>query len=451
MPWKVKTEVDPMDAVKTRITDPAPLPAEHLDAANYAAALSKAQQILESDSLSLLDAVIHGVGVRLYTNNSHWHRFWSANWFAPSQWAALTGVVPPDEPKVHIYATSLGASESLPASAWAGYSFAHSTGFLAGDAPYGPLRALALGAVAHWLADEEAVHFVPSVCVRQDGAGSLMLDAPGVDRAAAAAALMESDGMHLLAFDGVFVRYGLVRMVDGVTMLPTHLIDEQGTTTRGYRLFPWLDDYGFIEPRADTRCLTLAGKREYCFARDLDLGRAPDAMAYPFEQAWYLPTQVVAGDPVLVGALWPPAGSENGALLENVPPHSADLEDQFGGWASRAASTLSDAPQASARSTLEQLGQAEVAKALCRLRAVPESRVLIAPNQLWPGRSGGNPWQPMRIRHVTLLGSDEPMPLEGAAVSAYLTETAADLSGLYEEEANKILTTELERATSSAS
>lgn len=43
------------------------------------------------------------------------------------------------------------------------------------------------------------------------------------------------------------------------------------------------------------------------------------------------------------------------------------------------------------------------------------------------------------------------MPLEGAAVSAYLTETAADLSGLYEEEANKILTTELERATSSAS
>lgn len=431
-----------MDAFMTSSPDPAPMSAERLDAASYKSALSKAQRVIESDTLTPLDAVIHGVGVRLHTNSVHWHQFWSANWFAPSQWTALTGDAPPDEPQVHVYAITAEADASAAASPWAG----HTTAFLTGDTPYGPLRALALGAVAHWLADEQAVHYVPGVCIKRGAQAGLMLRSSGVDQAAALPALMKSDETHVLAFDGVFIRYGLVRMVDGVTMLPTQILDEQGIATRGYRLFPWLDDYGFIEPRADIRCLTLDGKAEYCFARDLDLGRVPDAMAYPLEQAWYIPTQVVAGNPGLIGALWPGSESQNPALLENLPPLTPELSDRFGSWAREAASALGDAANPSSRSLLDEMGEERVAAALCRLRAAPEARAMVAPEQLWPGRAGGNPWQPLRIRKVTLLGSDDLTPLDASALPEHLADTNAYLSGLYDDEANKILTTELGRA-----
>ncbi len=431
-----------MDTFMTSYADPAPVSAERLDAAGYSSALAEAQQRIGTDPLPPLDAIIHGVCVRLHTNSAHWQQFWSANWFAPSQWATLTGSAAPDEPQIHVYAIA-GEERKTP---WAGYSLAHGTAFFTGDGPYGPLRSLALGAAANWLAGEEAAHFVPGACINEGGRWSVLLNASQVPLPMAVAQLMRGDDTHLLAVKGVFIRYGLVRMVDGVTMLPTQLIDEQGFTTRGYRLFPWLDEYGFEEPRADVRCLTLEGKEEYCFARDLDLGRAPDAMAFPLEQAWYVPTQIVAADPGLVGALWPRPDSDNRALLENVPPFAPDLLHRFGQWASQAVSALSDATNPSTRLLLEGIGEEKVAEALCRLRAAPEARALVSPEQLWPGRAGGNPWRPLRVEKVTLLGGAEPAPLVASALSEQLAKTGAYLSDLYEDRANDILTRVLGRA-----
>jgi hypothetical protein len=433
-----------MDSYVTRYS--VPVSAEHLDAVGYKSALAEAQQALGADPLAPLDAVIHGVGVRLYTNSVHWRDFWSANWFAPSQWAALTGAAQPDEPKIHVYASTEAEAETP----WAGYSLAHTTAFLAGDTSYGSLRALALGSVAYSLADEEAVHFVPGLCAVQDGEPKLMLDAPGMDRPSAVAQLMANTEVQMVALDGVFVRYGLVRMVDGVTLLPTQVIDEQGFTTHGYRLFPWLDDYGFDEPRADTRCLTLQGEQEYCFARDLDLGRAPDAMAFPLEQAWYVPTQIVATDPGLVGALWPDTESKNRGLLENVPALTPDLPDRFGQWASEAVSALGDAVNPSTRSLVERIGDDQVVEALCRLRAASEGRVLVSPEQIWPGRAGGNPWRSVRIGDITMLGSVRPASIDVQTLSEYLASAGAYPSGLYEEEANRVLTKMLGRAITRA-
>jgi hypothetical protein len=378
----------------------------------------------------------------LYSNSVHWREFWSANWFAPSQWAALTGAAQPDEPKIHVYANAEGKVETP----WAGYSLAHTTAFLEGDASYGSLRALVLGAVAYSLADEEAVHFVPGLCAVQDGVPNLMLDAPDLDRPSAVAQLMTDCEVQLLALDGVFVRYGLVRMVDGVTMLPTQIIDEQGFTTRGYRLFPWLDDYGFDEPRADTRCLTLHGEQEYCFARDLDLGRAPDAMAFPLEQAWYVPTRIVAADPGLVGAFWPGSVSENRALLENVPALTPDVSARFGQWAAEAASALGDAANPSTRSLVERMGEDEVVVILCRLRAASEGRALVSPERMWPGRAGGNPWRPVRIGDIKTLGSARTATFDVQTLPENLASADAYLSGLYEEEANSVLTKMLGRS-----
>jgi hypothetical protein len=362
--------------------------------------------------------------------------FWAANWFAPHQWATLTGEVLPTEPRIQIFAV---APEGV-TQPWAGYSLAHTTAFLTGDTPYGPLRALALGAVSYSLADEQAVHYVPSLCVKQNEQGMLLLIPQDADWLASLSRLMGDDKTHLVAFDGVFVRYGLVRMVDGVTMLPTQIRDEQGITTRGYRLFPWLDEYGFDEPRADARCLTLEGGEEYCFARDLDLARAPDVMAYPLEQAWYLPTQVVAAEPALVGALWRDSESESASLLENVPALDKDLWARFGQWAREKVSTMGP------DSVVGGLDEREIAEVLCRLRGSPQARAIVPPEQLWPGRAGGHPWQPIWIKRVALLyrtGSEDPAP---SALSDYLAGVGAQLSGLHEEEASRVLTRQLGRA-----
>jgi hypothetical protein len=430
-----------MEVITTHHRAPDPLSASPLDAAGYQSAISKAQRILASDTLSPLDAVIHGVRVRLHTNSAHWHRFWSANWFTPGQWGSLTGAAPPEEAKFQVYATRTDSS----GAPWAGYSLAKSTAFLSGDVSYGPLRALVLDTVARWLAEEEGVHFVPGLCIKRGSEVSLLLDAPGVDRTVALPALMNRSDAHLVAFGGVFVRYGLVRMVDGVTLLPTQVTDEQGITTRGYHIFPWLDDYGFSEPRADVGCLRLDGKLEYCFARDLDLGRIPDAMSFSVEKAWYLPTQLVGGAPELLGAFWPRTQSEATALLENVPAFTPEVSQRLEPWASRAASTPP------VKSLVEELGEAKVIEALCRLRAAPEARAMVTPQLLWPSRAGWNPWQPLRVHGVALLADDELIPLKASALKEHLADERVRRGGLYGEEANKILTTELAQAVSVSS
>ena len=425
-----------MNVILTSYSDPSPLPVEPLDKVGYESALIEAQGVLDAEAAVPIDAVIHGVRARLHTNNPHWRRFWSANWFEPGQWAALTGRLAPDVPRVHVFAIAPDARTSP----WAGYNREQNTAFLVGDTPYGPLQALSLGAVARLLAEEQAVHYVPALCLKEDGRGTLLLCPPDVDPVTAISKLMESSQTHLVALQGVFIRYGLVRMVDGVTTLPTLVIGEKGITTTGYRLFSWLDEYGYLEPRADARCLTLGGEEEYCFVRDLDLWRAPEAFAFPAEKAWYVPTMIVAVQPGLIGALWR-------AGVENVPPLKPHVLDCLDDWTGQFASALSMSTAPSTRSLLEEEGQKRVVEALCRLRAAPQGRAMVSPEQLWPGRAGGHPWRPFQIERVAVVGSTAPTPLNAAALSKHLTVASANLSWLYEDAITDALTDLLRRAT----
>jgi hypothetical protein len=414
-----------MNVYLTDYTDPFPVPVERLDQAGYESALVEARGLLEAEPTAPLDAVIHGVTIRLHTNNGHWQRFWSANWFAPDQWATLTGGSPPAEPRIHIHAVT-PETKGIP---WAAYHHAEKAGFLRGDTPYGWLRSVALNAVARTLAEEEAVHWVRAVCVKQGGLGKLLLPTPNLDLATAIPALMKQEDTHLISLDGVFIRYGLVRMVDGVTLLPTLVINEKGYTIPGYLLFPWLQECGYQEPRADARCLTLEGEEMYCFARDLDLGRAPEAFAYPLEQAWYVPTQMVAAQPDLVGAL----GSGH---VENVPPLTPEVWDRFGDWARQTAPTLdmaafSPAPARSdgapdGRPTKESREE-KVTELLCRLRAAAQGRAMVPPEQLWPGHAGGHPCRPLLVKEVMLLTPSGPKPLDPQALPVYLVDKSVNL------------------------
>jgi hypothetical protein len=422
-----------MDLYVPRHADPSPLAAERLDSAGYQLALADAQAGLGIDEVSPLDAVIHGVAVRLYTTNARWRRFWSANWFAPDQWASLVGGTPPNEPRIHVYALE---TDSVP---WAGYSEAHSAAFLSGDVPYGPLRALALGAVALLLAKEEAAHFVPGAIVKQNGQGALLLPGPGVDPASFSAELMAGADAHVFAMAGAFVRYGMVRMVDGVTLLPTMLFDEGGVATRGYRLFPWLDDYGYDEPRADVRCISLAGDEVYCFSRDLDLGRTLDALAFPIEQAWYVPTKIVASDAGMVGALW------HGAL-EGVPGLSPDLWQAYGERSREAVSALAATAPALTRAFVADAGELAVAEALVRLRAAPHGRAMVTPEQLWPGRASGHPWRAIRIERAALLDGTTQTDLTASALGKQLERTRSVLAGLWDEPIEEVFAETMGRA-----
>jgi hypothetical protein len=424
-----------MDTVFTHFRDPSPLPVELLDEAGYETALARSQRILDAAPVAPLDAVIHGVGVRLHTDNAFWRQMWSANWFAPDSWTTLTGQSPPTEPRIHLYAVAPEGQVAPQVS----YSRQQNTAFLFGDMVYGPLRALAREAVARMLAEEEAVHFVPCMCSLDDKVGTLLLSPPNLQAAIAIPPLLDKEDVHLIAWDGVFIRYGLVRMVDGVTLLPKLVIDEKGNRIPGYRLFSWLDEYGYWEPRADARCLTLNGEEEYCFARDLDLARPPEAFAFPFEKEWYLPTQVVVAQPSLAGPLCR-------GLLENVPPLTSELLDRFGGWARQATSSLLMATDPPTRSLVKEMGQEQLMEALCRLRAAPHSRAMVSPEQLLPWRAGGHPGQALQIQRVALMGSDAPIFLGPPDLSEHLRGTTSQLSMGDTDEIARTLTNLLERA-----
>jgi hypothetical protein len=299
---------------------------------------------------------------------------------------------------------------------------------------------LALSAVALALAEKEAAHWVQAACVTQGGRGKLLLMAPNLDPATAVPAFMEQEDTPLVSFDGVFIRYGVVRMVDGAPLLPTLVINEKGYTIPGYLLFPWLEECGFQEPRADARCLTLEGDEAYCFARDLDLGRAPEAFAYPHEQAWYVPTQIVAAQPGLVGAL-------ASAHLENVPTLTPELWDQFGDWARQTVPKLRKLPFSSVHSLVEEAGEEKVMIALCRLRAAPQGRAMVPPGQLWPRRAGGHPCRPLLMDEVTLLTLGGPTPLHPDALMAQLVDRSTDLLDIEGGEIGRTLATMLGRAT----
>jgi hypothetical protein len=435
-----------MEICATQHRDPAPLPVELLDAAGYHKALADFRQELGPTPISL-DAVIHGTLVRLLTNSPHWAEFWSANWFAPHQWATLRGKPPDSDPRIHLFALRGGDG-----SAWTGHRPEEGAAFLRGDVPYGPVRALALRAVAHLLGKRQGIHFIPAICAKVNGRGTLVLADTHRDRIDALRILTGMEDCHIVALDGVLMRYGLLRMVDGVTMLPTELYTEKGGTISGYRLFPWLEEYGYSEPRADARCLTPEGQEAYCFARDLDLGRAPEAFAYPLEHAWYVPTQMVAADPALAEVFWPESAGVTGRGcegLENVPDMTPDLWERFGPWAQQAAATVPGRPASASRSIPEGSRPQGLAAALCRLRAAPEARAMAAPGRMWPDRAGGQLYQPLRIEQVVAADDPRLRPLDPPHIRERLD---AIQSGFFapDAEAATTLATLLSRAVSEA-
>jgi DNA-binding transcriptional ArsR family regulator len=169
-------------------------------------------------------------------------------------------------------------------------------------------------------------------------------------------------------------------------------------------------------------------------------------MAFPLEQAWYVPTQVVAVDPRLVGSLWHGPDPKAGASLENVPPFTPKLSDQYSEWAKEAMASFGEGTARSTLSLLVEIGEEKVVEVLCRLGAPSQARALVVPGQLWPGRAGEHPWCPLRIEQVALLDDARLTHLEPPALAECLRGTPSDPYGLLEDEISNVLTDMLGRA-----
>ena len=70
------------------------------------AAIAHVVQNAHREPIYLSDVIIHGIRVRAITNSAHLIKFWRVNWYSPEEWEAQTGISPPIEPTIVVYALS---------------------------------------------------------------------------------------------------------------------------------------------------------------------------------------------------------------------------------------------------------------------------------------------------------------------------------------------------------
>ncbi len=124
------------------------------------------------------DVIIHGVRVRATTNSSHLLDFWVDNWYIPEEWRTITGMTPPAEPQVTVYA--MGQVPDQEEAAY--YSRRSNTIVFFNTAYYGQLKSWVLGAVGRVLAGEYGIHSIHGACVQKDGKGVLNVAPTGTGK-----------------------------------------------------------------------------------------------------------------------------------------------------------------------------------------------------------------------------------------------------------------------------
>src|SRR5437879_13607093 len=150
------------------------------------------------------DVVIHGVRVRATTNSLHLHDFWGDNWYSPEEWKAATGLVPPHEPQVTVYA--LGGVAEQPEAAY--HSRRTNTIVFFNTAYYGQLKSWVLGAVGRVLAEEYGIQSVHGACVEKDDHGNLYIAPTGTGKSTASYGLQATyPNTRFHSDDWVSVRY----------------------------------------------------------------------------------------------------------------------------------------------------------------------------------------------------------------------------------------------------
>lgn len=340
------------------------------------------------------DVIIHGVRVRATTNSEHLHDFWVDNWYSPDEWSAVTGLTPPREPQVTVYA--LGGVTDQPEAAY--YSRRTNTIVFFNTAYYGQLKSWVLGAVGRVLAEDYGIHSIHGACVEKDGRGILYVAPTGTGKSTSSYGLVGFPGTRFHSDDWVYVRY-TYRTRDGRRLHPMAVTLPNGTQLRGYPVFRWLDADVRAHPGATVKGLDLENREVTVPVTALDFGAPIEAYAFTSEKIFYLRTNLVENFPLSamqmlrskmenVPEVAPEYLARHGALLDDlveaIRAEGGEVTEYFAGWS----------PE-------------EVKRLLARLIAFDNARAMLDIGKvLPPDRIFANPMEPARLSTVILLRRD---------------------------------------------
>lgn len=337
------------------------------------------------------DVVIHGVRVRATTNSDHLMDFWTDNWYSPEEWKSITGLTPPRDPQVTVYA--LGGVTDQQEAAY--YSRKTNTIVFFNTAYYGQLKSWVLGAVGRVLAGEYGIHSVHGACVEKDGRGILYIAPTGTGKSTSSYGLMEFPQTRFHSDDWVYVRY-THPTADGRRLHPMQVGLPDGTTIAGYRVFRWLKRNGAAYPHAMVTGLDLENSELTIPVSALDLSAPIEAYAFTSEKIFYLRTNLVENFPLSAMQML-------GSKMENAPEVAAEYLTQH----SAMLEALVEAIRAEGGEVTRSFAvhsREEVKRLLARLIAFDNARAMLDISQVLPAqRVFTNPMEPTRLANVILL------------------------------------------------
>ncbi len=355
------------------------------------------------DQVTRLEAMIHGVRVRVFTNSQHLAEFWRENWYSVEEWETATGMRVTSQPRVRVYA--LAGVEGQTEAAY----YSHNTGTIVffNTAYYGQLKSWVLGAVGRVLAEESGIHSIHGACVETEGNGILYIAPTGTGKSTSSYGLMSSPGSRFHSDDWVYIRY-TYRTRDGRLVAPTSVTVEGQEVARGFRCFAWLER----ERRGQVRGLGLRNEDITVSAEDLDLEEAPQAYAYISEKVFYLRANLAESFPEVAYQILQ-------SDLENVP----DVTPQFIFDNPELVSSMVMAWMTSSnrkiRDYFREKSLDEVTTLAGRLVAFDNARAMLDISQVFD-RVVADPMEPVRLTHTFLLRRNpdsatviESLPIDG--------------------------------------
>jgi hypothetical protein len=340
------------------------------------------------------DVVIHGVRVRATTNSAHLYDFWVDNWYSPEEWKTITGLTPPREPQVTVYA--LGGVTDQQEAAY--YSWQTSTIVFFNTAYYGQLKSWVLGAVGRVLAEEYGIHSVHGACVEKDGRGVLYIAPTGTGKSTSSYGLVTFPNTRFHSDDWVYVRY-TYQTTDGARLHPMRIRLRGGREIKGFRVFRWLADHGGEDPEATVTGLDLTNRELTVPVASLDLSARPVAYAFTSEKIFYLRTNLVENFPLSAAQMLR-------SKMENVPDlrprylagHDAMLDDLLAAIREEGGEVTE---------YFAALAPDEVKVLLGRMIAFDNARAMLDISRVLPAdRVYVNPMEPARLTSIILLKRD---------------------------------------------
>ncbi len=361
------------------------------------------------ESLALHDVIIHGVRVRAITNSAHLHAMWVLNWYSPEEWQTMTGLTPPRQPQVTVYA--LGGVADQPEAAY--YSRRTSTIVFFNTSYYGQLKSWVLGAVGRVLAEEWGIHSVHGACVEKDGRGVLYIAPTGTGKSTSSYGLqVVYPNTRFHSDDWVYVRYTYATR-DGRRVAPLEVTPAHGTPVRGYRVFRWLEEHR--GEAGQVRGLDLENRETTVQLAALDLGQPVEAYAYTSEKIFYLRTNLVSSFPLSAFEMLR-------SRLENVPDVSATfIQDHAADLDVLADDVLRDTGPAG--DYFRGMSREQVRALLARLISFDNGRAMLDITRILPpDRVVTNPMAPTRLASVILLKRDprQRTVLESLSVGKFI-------------------------------